>query len=198
MKQNITFAKHIVKKEFYQDGLPCSLTGTAKLESLSGQTPYFSITGELLVSGRLKSFGMLHDEIKNSIPELRPFLKWHLVSIEKPLHYIANALYWAGLQGYTDGQKDSPPNRDHLKSTIIYGALSTDSRIRLTSYMGLGNPKSEENIKKAERFTKVLTARLPALRGEFFKALTQVFGIGWVYPIEEFYNKRIIELLGEN
>jgi len=198
MKTDLTFAKRIEKVNYIKEGNPYQLTCIAELKSLSGQTPYFSITGELRSRGRLESCGMLHDDIAKHIHELRPFLKWHSVSIEEPLHYVANALYWGGLQGYTDGKIDSPPNLEHLKSTIVYGAVSTDSKIRLLSYVGSGNPKTKSNIIKAEKLTKVLMDRLPALRGEFFKALTQVFGIGWVYPIEEFYNKRIIEIMGEN
>ncbi len=31
-----------------------------------------------------------------SLPELAPFIKWHLCSTDQPLHYIANTLFHAG------------------------------------------------------------------------------------------------------
>lgn len=42
------------------------------------------------------SGGCLHDEVKKHFPELAPFIKWHLMSTDEPLHYVANTLYLAG------------------------------------------------------------------------------------------------------
>lgn len=50
----------------------------------------FSITGETRDSG-----GCIHDEIAERFPELAKFIKWHLVSSDGPLHYVANSLYHA-------------------------------------------------------------------------------------------------------
>lgn len=50
-------------------------------------------------SGRVLSCvgcGCVHDEIARYIPELAPFLKWHLTSTDGPMHYIANTVYLAG------------------------------------------------------------------------------------------------------
>ena len=54
----------------------------------------FSITGEL---GRLgkqpDTCGCIHEEISKHFPELVPYIKYHLVSTDGPMHYIANTLF---------------------------------------------------------------------------------------------------------
>lgn len=52
----------------------------------------FSITGEIPAQGM---FGCLHDEIAKHFPELAPLIKWHLVSTDGPMHYVANVTYHA-------------------------------------------------------------------------------------------------------
>ena len=42
------------------------------------------------------SGGCCHDEVAKHFPELAPFIKWHLVSSDGPMHYVANTLYHAG------------------------------------------------------------------------------------------------------
>jgi hypothetical protein len=78
------------------------------------QAPYFSITGSIdrkAQNGRWldDAGGTLHDEIAHHFPELEPYLKWHLVSDEGPMHYLANAKYWLDVaRGKTtsDGRVD--------------------------------------------------------------------------------------------
>ena len=53
----------------------------------------FSITGELYVNGRWESSGCLQDLIQDHFPGYRHLIKWHLVSSDGPMHYIANTLY---------------------------------------------------------------------------------------------------------
>lgn len=60
----------------------------------------FSITGNLYDSrqrreGGLAACGCLHDEIAKHIPELEPFIKWHLTSTDGPMHYVDNTVYHA-------------------------------------------------------------------------------------------------------
>ena len=38
----------------------------------------------------------MHDEIAKHFPELAPFIKWHSVSTDYPLHYYQNTVYHAG------------------------------------------------------------------------------------------------------
>ena len=58
----------------------------------------FAITGEVYIPGHrdCETCGMLHEDIAVAFPELAPFLKWHLVSSDGPMHYLANTLYHAG------------------------------------------------------------------------------------------------------
>lgn len=43
----------------------------------------------------------MHDEIREHFPELAPFIKWHLMSTDEPLHYVANTVYHADEHGPT-------------------------------------------------------------------------------------------------
>lgn len=118
----------------------------------------FSITGEVYDRhSRLDMCGCLHDTIAVNFPQLAPFIKWHLCSTDGPMHYIANALYWAGQSGYCNGKADDPPNEKHLKSTIIFGALPDDSVV---------NPMQ---LAKEGRLKPWLEARLPKLLEAFEK-----------------------------
>lgn len=40
--------------------------------------------------------GANHEEIVRHFPELEPFMKWHLVSTDGPMHYLSNVLFLAG------------------------------------------------------------------------------------------------------
>ena len=65
-------------------------------------------------------WGAAHEEIVKHFPELKPFIKWHLVSSDGPIHYIANTLYNAG-------------NRDHwglLKGEASTNPKHQESRIK--------------------------------------------------------------------
>jgi len=53
----------------------------------------FSVTGVLHVNGRWDSCGCLHDLIQERVPKYSHLIKWHLVSSDGPMHYIANTLY---------------------------------------------------------------------------------------------------------
>ena len=88
----------------------------------------FAISADLYRFNRndrkiLVSCGCLHDLVKKHIEKLRPMLKWHLVSTDAPMHYIANAQYWAGHHGWTDGKPESPPKWNHFKSTVVWGGV---------------------------------------------------------------------------
>jgi hypothetical protein len=64
----------------------------------------FAITGEIEEKRgnqfREDSGGCLHEEISKRFPELEPLIKWHLMSTDEPMYYVANTVYHAG-------------NRDH-------------------------------------------------------------------------------------
>jgi hypothetical protein len=60
----------------------------------------FSITAEVVTPASrrrrdIEAGGCLHEEIARVFPELAPFIKWHLVSTDGPMHYVANTVYHA-------------------------------------------------------------------------------------------------------
>ena len=98
-----------------------------KFAKKHNQEPHFSITGEgksVNSRGGDGYFGTCHDKIVELLPKLKPLVRWHLCGMETgPMHYIENALYHAGF--WMDTYGDSR-NIEHLKSTIVYGALERD------------------------------------------------------------------------
>lgn len=61
----------------------------------------FSITAYVTTDASRKqndieAGGCMHEEIARVFPELAHLIKWHLVSTDGPMHYIANTTYHAG------------------------------------------------------------------------------------------------------
>lgn len=58
----------------------------------------FAITAEVRLprARDIEAGGCLHEEIARVFPELAPLIKWHLVSADGPMHYLANTIYHAG------------------------------------------------------------------------------------------------------
>lgn len=97
----------------------------AELHSLSGQKPYFSVTGTIWRGTGAYSDrndiagGCLHEEISKYFPKLRPLIALHLSDEDgQPTHGEANGFYWlAGALGglgerYHGGSGDSGKNPD--------------------------------------------------------------------------------------
>jgi hypothetical protein len=184
-----TFKKFFMDNEAYPKGQYC-IEAICRVASLGGQSPYFSATADIWPVKYSKddygSFGMQHDAIAKHFPELEKFLKWHLVSIEQPMHYLANSLYWAGFCGYCDGKPSSPPNIEYLKSTCIYGAIESDQNFDLDRYAHLtiftgDNPDFHAVEIKAgmqqekEKLNNWLVERLPALMDQFDNEMKVLF-----------------------
>jgi hypothetical protein len=60
----------------------------------------FGITGEVRDPTKRGDAGFISggqcvDEMREAFPELAPLFKWHLVSSDGPMHYLANTLYHA-------------------------------------------------------------------------------------------------------
>lgn len=78
------------------------LRADAKLYSLGGQAPHFSLTGDLLNTRRTSDpfimGGCMHEELTAEWPELAPLAAIHLSDDHGvPIHAIGNGLYWLGL-----------------------------------------------------------------------------------------------------
>lgn len=62
----------------------------------------FAITGDIAKGAcfssdsALEACGCLHDDIAVTFPELAHLIRWHGVTTDSPLHYIANTVYHAG------------------------------------------------------------------------------------------------------
>ena len=144
-----TFGPKPYEKDY---GKGAVITAIVKYHSL-GQAPYFSITAEVSTPASrrrrdLEACGCMHEDIAHAFPELAPFIKFHLMTRDAPMHYIANTIYHVE-QG----------KLDFARSTAVWPD-ATDEDLRL------------------EGLADRLTARLPALRAEFDKCLTHFFKEG--------------------
>lgn len=95
---NSTLVKKQVKtfkKVYVENGREYVLIAKVRYDDECGNGHNtFAITGEIW---QAKS-GRIHEDIAKRLPELAPYIKWHLVSSDGPMHYIANTVYHA--QGY--------------------------------------------------------------------------------------------------
>lgn len=172
--------KRDIRKDLFIKGHPVTLIARVRHDDSCGNGHNsFSITCDMYESGHqrgeptvkhssgktlwLSSCGCLHDLVSKHFPELAGLLRWHLTSADSPMHYTANALYWAGHSGWCDGKPSSPPNWDHFASTAILGALEDDLSI------------DEWKAMDKEQMREALNARLPRLL-EAFQRDVEAFG----------------------
>lgn len=94
------------------------------------QVPDFTIIGTIEHKARNNrwydhSGGQVTWEIATYLPEIAPYLKWHLVGPEGPMHYLANAKYFFGV---AQGREENPAT-DPIKAfkrTIRFGSFPGD------------------------------------------------------------------------
>lgn len=197
-----------------EHGQPCVLVAKARYddECKNGHNT-FSITGNLYdrsehipyegnttnAKGKrlwLGSCGCLHDDIAARIPELAPFIKWHLVSSDGPMHYVANSMYHAKAipkeQDKYYAYLSEPITGVRKLLKIVDGNTKTELDARYgdrMSYEPHYNSMAKEADLEAARscavwpdaglsdFTKEnLEARLPALVADFKRDMTALFG----------------------
>lgn len=86
-------------KFFTEDGQKYSITAKIRYDDKckNGHNS-FSITGEINEIGNRHggSCCCIYEEIARHFPELEKYIKWHLMSSDGPLHYVANTVYLAG------------------------------------------------------------------------------------------------------
>ena len=117
----------------------------------------FTITADVYTKesrriGDVQACGCLHDDIEKVFPELAPLIKWHLVSTDGPLHYIANTVYHASdriVTRYSEGKKR---NLDAARNSAVWPD-ATDEQLSV----------------EPEELTAALLARLPILMAAFRK-----------------------------
>ncbi len=73
-----------------------SITATVRHDDQCGNGHNtFALTADIRENGREYMGGCCHEEVAKRIPELAPFIKWHLTSTDGPMHYEANTVYHA-------------------------------------------------------------------------------------------------------
>lgn len=99
--------KKVYGPRFYtENGTRYRVTATVRYDDQCGNgRNSFAITGkqERHERGRWEedSCGCIHDIIAKQFPELAPFIKWHGMFSDGPMHYIANTAYHARENGPT-------------------------------------------------------------------------------------------------
>lgn len=137
------------------------LTATAEIHSISGQDPYFAVTGDTNTGPG----GMLHEMIAKHVPEFAPYLRWHLTSINTgPMHYIANGVYW-----WKKAVNREPKALDYFKSTIVYGSAPTFDGLADGDLLNMGMGESSVVVKAflVNRFGEMMNAFHADMRALF-------------------------------
>jgi hypothetical protein len=188
-------------KEIEFHGKPATIKATIRFDDRCGNGyNTFSITGEIRQNYRDVAGGCLHSEIGAAFPEIAPMIRWHLVSTDGPMHYIANTLYWLGYKGYCDGKAGSPPSLERARKTACWpdmpeGFLSPGRMVLNGPDSGkpamaaTGSdflPEQALDVARArqrfvmaeERAKMALEQRLPALLTEF-RAAVESLGFTW-------------------
>jgi len=103
-------------KEIEYDGKPCDLVVKVRFDDECGNGHNsLSVTGSVYKRGRRSDSafltgGCIHDIISEHFPELREAIKYHLVSSDSPMHYVANSLYHASDRDCWGYRKGEPKN----------------------------------------------------------------------------------------
>lgn len=91
------------------------------------QAPYFSITGQTWELGKPRSDKYMIScgalSLKDYIPELAYLDKYHLMSFEGPMHYIANSLYFASNKDYNNLLKGEKKQIINQETGLPYWSL---------------------------------------------------------------------------
>lgn len=163
----------------------------------------FSITGSLYETGKRSdkyciTCGCIHDIIKELAPEYTKYIKWHLMSSDEPLHYVANTIYWATKQDEHTNfvyLKDEEFNFKELigiyKDEQIpllkkkYGSDNIIVEVKQSEYNRDANIENARSSAICEDATleqlqskEWLIARIPQLREDFIKAVEE---LGFTY-----------------
>lgn len=117
----------------------------------------FAITAEVRIPRRhdIGARGCLHTEIAEVFPELSHLIRWHLVSTDGPMHYIANTVYHADEHGptrawvYFKGPSATDPlglGNDDIKERLL-GYLNADKAREAEAQPGYTVKWDEKTIK---------------------------------------------------
>ena len=165
---------------------PQRIPGEASVKNAKGKTLW------------LGSCGCIHEEIAEHIPELAPFIKWHLTSTDGPMHYVANTMYHAKAIPKEQGKYFAYFTEPVTKAKKLLEIVDEKTKAELDALYGDNmsyEPYYNRMVKAAdleaarssavwpdaelEDFTEEkLKARLPALMEEFKR---DVESLGFTY-----------------
>lgn len=109
----------------------------------------FSITGDLYKAGKRSDSayicgGCIHEIIEKLAPEYKKYIKWHLMSSNGPLHYVANTLYWASkVEKYN------------------YYVYLKDNEFKINELLGIFDEEQSEDLKKRYGYENILVEKRP-------------------------------------
>lgn len=147
----------------------------------------------------IEAGGCLHDEIAQYFPDLAPLIKWHLVSTDGPMYYVANTVYHALQHGpnrayvYCTDEKSGISKRcvkycdiAEAEGMVVRNAtysMEIDPKTAKTANLDYARssarwPEATDEQLMSEDLPKLLAERLPALMAEFRAA---VESLGFVY-----------------
>ena len=195
--QKKTFVKTLpITTSIYGEKVP-KITVTIRYDDRCGNGHNsFSITGE--IGG---SSGCIHEEIAKHFPELKKYIKWHLMSSDGPMHYLANTLYLAGDKDYNGCRKGEQRRckRSGLliwkpktySNEYVYGNNQPIVTVEYEPLLGEGKERDLDGARRAAIWPEAtdedlcspdleqkLKARLPALIEEFRKDVEE---LGFVF-----------------
>jgi hypothetical protein len=107
------------------------------------QLPYFTL-GYETQDNRGHGFAFGPSDSEEAGP-FAPYAKWHLVSTDGPMHYLANAMYWAGFhedgrpaahrERYSGDGDRQPPRWDYVAKTLVLGSVAGDPDLHALSLL---------------------------------------------------------------
>lgn len=166
--------KKTYTKYFVEDGQEYEITVTARYDDkCNNGHNTFALTAEIWATKNKRrtrrdceSCGCLHEDIAKHFPELAPFIKWHLVSSDIPMHYATNTLYHFSDKdhnGLRKGEKKQlreggKREIEFAKSSCVWGAAPDDSHYKF----------EQMSEKELEDYLKI---RLPHVQMAFQKAM---------------------------
>lgn len=137
------------------------------------------------------SGGCCHDTVRKHFPEFSHLIRWHLCDTREPMHYQANAAYYAGLSRAFCPRKGEPKyypaNLDGFISTTVWGALPGETRETAAELLAslvpadtaracVSNGETDDTLKA--RLSEVLAPRAAPLR-ELMRADVEALGMAW-------------------
>ena len=110
-----------VSKKIRYYGKPATITATLRLDDqCRNGHEEFSITGEIWHPNRrdCETCGCIHEDIEKHFPQLKHLIKWHLMGIGSPMHYIGNTTYYASNRDHNGKLKGEPT---HFEQAVYFG-----------------------------------------------------------------------------